>query len=566
VYNGNLRQRIALMGGVLIVTPLLILSVAGWIVFERLSRTLKVSAARTSTAHLVELTRSLVDICRSSQQANIEALKSGRSVVDAAGAIGSKLGKRQEWRAKNEATGEISELWLPILSAGDAQFLPVTGFSDPAPLVDDIQRIYGTPATIFQRMDDSGDMLRISSSVKSQTGTRAIGTYIPISPASQAAQAVAAVLSGRSQIAKAIFNRTTYLTLYQPLKDQTGKVVGMLSTALAEEQIAARIRSLAIHYSNIDRVGLFAWRASGADQGKALIMADESLQGRNLWNRTDSSGTLYVRQICARALAMPAGEIAESKYQTPPRVGALPQSIVATFAYVPALDWVVGYAQPEADFLAGATALQTILNGGMWLLLGLGLAGTGLAVQIWIKFSGGLAHKLAGLLTNLTENAQQVSVAAAELSAEAKRAAAQKGADQILGQAALTAREISLAIRHINASSHSVSSVMEAIDQIAFATNMLAVNSALEASQADGANQPIAGIAEELRILAERCREAARETQSELQQSRMELERSTAQSDEAAADLQRQAENLVRLAEGLDQTVQRVSAYLELNR
>jgi len=419
-------------------------------------------------------------------------------------------------------------------------------------------------------------MLRICSSVKSETGTRDIGSYVPISSDSQASQALADVLSGKSHVAKVVISKTSYLTVYQPLEDHTGRVVGMLSTALPEEQIAAKIRSVADRHSSVDRVGLFAWRASGEDRGTALMMADKSLEGQDLWNRTDSSGKLYVQQICARALILPAGETAEYRYQNPARAGAIPQSIVARFAYVPELDWVVGYAQPEADFLAGATALQALLNWGLWLLVGVGLASTGLAVRIWIKFSGGLAGKLSGLLTNLTEDAKQVRVAAVELSAEATRATGQTRAEQMLSKAGRTAREIGLAIQHINASSQSVSGVMEAIDQIAFATNMLAVNSALEASHSEGANQPIAGIAEELRKLAERCREAARETQSELQQSRIELEKGNAdaldlvrsgpQPDEASITLQRQAENLITLAEALDRTVQRMSAYLELDR
>jgi hypothetical protein len=242
-------------------------------------------------------------------------------------------------------------------------------------------------------------------------------------------------------------------------------------------------------------------------------------------------------------MALPPGEIAEYKYQQGPRVGAVPQNIVAKFTYVPGLDWVVGYAQPESDLLAGATALQALLNWGMWLLLGVGLAGTGLAVRIWIKFSGDLADKLSLLLTNVTENAKRVSVAAVELSAEAKRANRQPAAEQVLSEAR----------RHLHASSDSFSGVMEAIDQIAFATNMLVVNSALEASPAEGANPPVASIAEDLRKLAERCRLAARQTQTELQQR-----------DHAVVTLQLHAEDLLRLAEALDRTVERVSEYLEL--
>jgi hypothetical protein len=520
------------MGGALIVTPLLLLSIAGWLVMQRINQTVVLSSVQTSSARLANLTRHLADICRSYQQASIEILKSGRAVLDAAGSITFNEGRFVSWQARNEVTGEVTELQLPVMSVGDTHFLPLAD-SIPAPLVDEIERLNGTPATIFQRIDERGDMLRVSSSMKSPTGVRDIGRYIP------ASDALKDVLRGKSRVASI----ANYLTSWQPLQDRTSKVVGMLSTALPEEQITAKIRSFADRQSSVDRTGLFVWRASGADQGKALIMADSSLEGQDLWSYKDSSGKLYVQQICSRAMALPPGEIAEYKYQQGPRVGAVPQNIVAKFTYVPGLDWVVGYAQPESDLLAGATALQALLNWGMWLLLGVGLAGTGLAVRIWIKFSGDLADKLSLLLTNVTENAKRVSVAAVELSAEAKRANRQPAAEQVLSEAR----------RHLHASSDSFSGVMEAIDQIAFATNMLVVNSALEASPAEGANPPVASIAEDLRKLAERCRLAARQTQTELQQR-----------DHAVVTLQLHAEDLLRLAEALDRTVERVSEYLEL--
>jgi hypothetical protein len=570
VHNGNLRRRIAVMGGVLIAAPLLTLTIAAWIVIERVSQTAMVASAKTSSAHLVTLTHHLVDICQSFQQSSVDILKSGRAVLDAKGPVTLDPRQRVAWRARDETSGAMSDIRLPVLSAGDIRLLPVADFGHAAPVVDEIKRMNGTAATIFERMDEGGDMLRISSSVQAATGERDIGSYLPVSAHGAA---LMAVLGGRSYIAQAALPASGFLTAYQPLEDQKGKVVGMLATAFSEEQITDKIRAFVNRQSNVDRVGLFAWRASGADEGTAVMMADHSLEGQNLWQRTDSSGALYVQQISTRALVLPVGETGEYQYRRPARVGAIPQTMVARFAYVRELDWVVGYAQPEADLLASAAALESILRWGLWLVLGLGLTGTGLAVHVWFRFAGNLAEKLSRLLGHLTAEAKQVGDAAVALSAEARRASGQTGAEQVLRKAGRTASEISLAIHHINASSDSVSGVMEAIEQIAFATNMLAVNSALEASHGASGGPGIAGIAADLRKLAERCREAARETQTELEQSRIELEKgseevldlvkSSPPADETRASLERQAENLIQLAEGLGRTVELMSEYLE---
>jgi len=293
-----------------------------------------------------------------------------------------------------------------------------------------------------------------------------------------------------------------------------------------------------------------------------------------------------VQEMCLRALALLPGEVAEYRFWKTARVGGISRPAVARFAYVPELHWVVCVAQPEADLLAGVSELQALATWGMWLLLGVGLAGTGLAVRLWIKFSDNLADKLSSLLSNLANDAKELSAAAAGLSDEAARATGNTSAQDVLRKAGLTAEEIGLALSHIEASSHSVSGIIGAIDQIAFATNMFAVNAAIEASEADSGNKPIAGIADELSNLADRCLAAARNTQAELQQSRIELEKGNEevlklvrdlrsedlqtpgahtadpQSDEAGAALQRQARNLLRLAEEIGQSVENINSAL----
>ena len=85
--------------------------------------------------------------------------------------------------------------------------------------------------------------------------------------------------------------------------------------------------------------------------------------------------------------------------------------------------------------------------------------------------------------------------------------------------------EIRLALQHIDASSLSVVGMIAAIDQITFATNLLTVNAAIQASNWPNGNEPISGVADELRYLAEQCRKAARYTKAEIDQSRAEMEK-----------------------------------------
>ena len=573
--SGNIRRKIAAMGILLVVAPLLTLLAAGWIVMQRISQTALVDGTKASSANLTHLTRNLFGICRNYHQDTAAKLKRGRAILDEAGPIALDVNSQVVWQAKNEATGEVTEVRLPVMIAGSAKFVPVEDFTRQAPVVDEIERLYGTAATVFQRMNEDGDMLRICSSVRSEDGTRSIGSFIPAkSPDGQATLALRQVLAAQTYLGRTFSGKTGYLAAYQPLTDESGAVVGMLYTALPEDEIKSKVRQLTAGNTDPNHEELFVLRADGDERGTALIMGDKALEGRNLWDEKDSAGQPYVQEICQRAVALRPGDIAEYKYRKTGRVGGIPRTVIARFAYVPEWDWVVGFAQPEVNFLAGASALQAAAAWGMWLLLGVGMAGSGLAIRIWIKYSGDLTHRLNSLLEDLSKDAKAIGVMASAISQELERArdvAKPSSAGDVLAKAGRTAAEIGLAIRHIDESKAAVRGVIGSIDQIAFATNMLAANAAIEASQADGGNQAIAGIAEELRKLAHRCREAARETRAAIEQSRIELEKSNEEVARLVTDLRtgapspelrRQAENLRRLGEGIDQTIKRFSANL----
>ena len=54
-----------------------------------------------------------------------------------------------------------------------------TDMTRPSPVVDQLKQMVGGTATIFQRMNDKGDMLRVVTNVETLDNKRAISTYIP---------------------------------------------------------------------------------------------------------------------------------------------------------------------------------------------------------------------------------------------------------------------------------------------------------------------------------------------------------------------------------------------------
>ncbi len=115
----------------------------------------------------------------------------------------------------NQETGESVTMEIPKFQAG-IQYINHT-----FDIVDRVESITGSSATIFQLVDDK--LLRISTTVKKADGERAVGTYIPSdSPVFQA------IMNGEVFRGKAYVVNDWYLTAYQPVRDLEDKIIGAI--------------------------------------------------------------------------------------------------------------------------------------------------------------------------------------------------------------------------------------------------------------------------------------------------------------------------------------------------
>lgn len=104
------------------------------------------------------------------------------------------------------------------------------------------------------------------------------------------------------------------------------------------------------------------------------------------------------------------------------------------------------------------------------------------------------------------------------------------------------------AMGEINASSASISKIIKVIDDIAFQTNVLSLNAAVEAARVGAHGKGFAVVAEEVRNLAKRSAKAAQETAVLIKGSISRTEVGTKIADETAVALR-------RAVEGIEKTV-----------
>jgi methyl-accepting chemotaxis protein len=140
------------------------------------------------------------------------------------------------WQAVNQITKQSSPITLPVLQISATAIEQNSSFAKATPLVDEVTRLFGSACTLFQRMNDEGDMIRVATSVKLENGNRAIGTFIPArNPDGSSNTVIGTVLKGGTFQGRAFVVNAWCITAYKPIQDPTGRIIGMLFVGVKEQ-------------------------------------------------------------------------------------------------------------------------------------------------------------------------------------------------------------------------------------------------------------------------------------------------------------------------------------------
>jgi len=270
-------------------------------------------------------------------------------VIEEAGGL-SLSQERVRWMAQNQFSGQSIEMDLPKVLIGNRWIDQNTNPAVVSPVVDKVRKLVGGQCTIFQRMNESGDLLRVCTNVFKKDGTRAIGTYIPATePGGNANPVVSAVLRGKTYVGRAYVVDDWYLTAYEPIFDAKRKVIGALFCGVRLEDIP-ELRKGIVDIT-VGRTGYaYVLGGSGEQKGRYIISWRGLRDGENIYDSQDASGKHFIRSIIEKAKRTKNGDCQLTTYAWRNPGEESPRRKVVAATYFEPWDWVIGVGTYEDDF------------------------------------------------------------------------------------------------------------------------------------------------------------------------------------------------------------------------
>ncbi len=556
----SLQAKLMTLGVTLTVIPVLLI---GAVMHRQNTEVTRAAAAGCQALAITDLdhiTQTLHAMCRGHDEM---LQRQVRTYLTLAGDILARTGAASldqtrtiEWQATNQFSRATHAIQLPQMRFGDTHILYN---DDPAALsaiVDEVLRLTGSRCTVFQRMNDAGDMLRVTTNVTTADGHRAVGTFIPaVHPDGQQNPVIREVRAGRTYIGRAYVVDGWYTTGYQPIRDASGQIIGMLYVGLPETE-AFKALHKALTSIRIGQTGyVFVLNAKGSTRGHYVVSHMGRRDGENLWNATDAEGNLFIQDICNTATTLAGNQVHEFRYPWTNNPAEPPRMKIARVTYYEPWDWVICASAWEDEFHATSRHLAAIGNRSNLILMCVGGAALLAAMAAWFITARRIGRRIGRIVSLLTAGSTQLSSAAEQVagssqslaqgaseqaaalqettstlstmsamtfrnadtarSAARLAGAAKQNADQ--GQSAM--QRMGPAIEQIQTSAAHTAKIIKVIDEIASQTNLLALNAAVEAARAGEAGKGLAVVAEEVRNLAIRSAEAARNTAQMIESS-----------------------------------------------
>jgi len=198
-------------------------------------------------------------------------------------------------------------------------------------------------ATIFARRDD--EFIRISTSLKKEDGSRAVGTRLDHNH-----PAFASLIDNRDYTGKATLFGRDYMTRYEPFTDKTGAVVGVYFIGFEISEPLRDLKRL-IHEIRIAKTG-YAFVIDS--RGNAIV--HPTLEGQNILEARDGDGHEIIKEL----VRLKSG-IVEYPWINKGLGETRPRQKIASLAYYQPWDWIIATSSYTDELYRELRSLRDVL-------------------------------------------------------------------------------------------------------------------------------------------------------------------------------------------------------------
>jgi methyl-accepting chemotaxis protein len=322
---------------------------------------------KDTRANLAQVTRDVLALCETLHASTLKQLEQNSAtltrLVDEGGGLSIDEKQRVAWKAVDQASGATQDVELGAMRIGKQWLGQTTDPKHAVPLVDRVRQLIGGAATVFQRMNEQGDMLRVATNVLDDHGLRGTGTYIARRPAhGETNPVLERVLAGETYSGRAFVVDKWYLARYTPVRDASGRITGMLFVGVPLDALT-ELRQ-AISQIKLGKSG-YVWviGASGKERGHYIVSKDQTRNGESIWESKDANGRYFIQDFVTRGEKLERGQLLEGGYPWQNKDESKPRDKLVSVGHFQPWNWVIGASVYQDEAEETVSAVQTAMAG-----------------------------------------------------------------------------------------------------------------------------------------------------------------------------------------------------------